>query len=225
MKKFVYLAAAAAVALTSTAASANPYNVSVGRQVFLDGGLAGSSLLRNETAQVSVAATHSALCTLAYTGASAPAGVATSEMVSAGATASGMVVLTADRVNPKGMAIGEAVYTGTFTATAPAANLSCPSGGTYELVTQEAQAGALISDAVMAEEPEPVCKEAAQADPKDDLVVGKCPKIWVEVSPAVYGPDIPEIRQTFSYSYALGTVSTTYASCGTGSLDGVGFTF
>jgi hypothetical protein len=235
MKKFVYLAAAAAVALTSTAASANPYSISVSRHVFLDGGLAGSSLLKTEVAQATVGATHSTLCTLSYGGPSAPVGIDAAVPVSDSGSASGGVTLTADRVNPKGMAIGEAIYTGTFTATASASNLSCAAGGTYEVITQEAQQGPLISEATTTSVQDEVCRaarkalvDANNADPANKNLGyaygDHCPDI-VTVVPAVYGSDIPEVKQTFSYSYTLGTVSTTYSAGGTGTLDGVSFTF
>jgi hypothetical protein len=241
----------AAMAQTATFSS-----VSVSRQVLLDGGAIGSQLLRDETATLSTTGTVSATCALSWDGNRVDPTLAhlANENVSASATVTGTTTMRATRVNPQGMAIGQAIYEGSWTTPAATHNLSCPNGGSR---TVPAVYGdpipavygdpipAVYGDpipAVTEQQPEPVCKAFAQANPQDGFNVGRdCPKITVVITPAQPGALItpeqpgalitpaqpgplitPEI--TYTYSYTLGQVSLA-ATGGTGRIDGVSFTF
>jgi hypothetical protein len=204
MKKFVYMAAAAAVALASTAASASTA-IEVGRQTLLDNGSAPATLRMSLSGSVTANGTHSLTCTLSWTGA-APTGtalddfnalnIAASSSSSSSAPVSGGTVslLYSGRINPKGMAVGDAIYNGSYshgqTGNSNVSGLSCPNGATLSLGYRAAVAGNPGQpqiDAVSAQPatyeqmPEPVCKAAALADNgpggTNILKVGDCPKV------------------------------------------------
>jgi len=260
MKKIAILAATA-LALTSTMAAAQSAQIQVSRQVLLDGGLAGSSLLRTETAVLNGTTSASAICTLGHNGNAAPVGVATSLAASGGtATASSSnFTLWASRTNPHGQAIGQATYgaqgggaaTWSPTLTVDNTDLSCPSGGTYQeeltpyippqLITA-AQQGQLITAATTTSAVDQPCRDARKATV--DAMGGPgqvaggygygshCPDI-VTVVAAVYGPDIegvysaevPATYATRSYSYTLGQITFGSTLMGSGTVDGVSFSF
>lgn len=259
MKKIAILAATA-LALTSTVAAAQTAQIQVSRQVLLDGGLAGSSLLRTETAVLNGTTSASAMCTLSHDGNAAPVGVAASVPASGGtATASNSnFTLWASRTNPHGQAIGQATYgaqggaaaTWSPTLTVNNTDLACPSGGTYQeeltayippqLITA-AQPGQLITPETTTTTVDQPCRDARKAVVDAIRAAGgnegyaygtHCPDI-VTVVPAGYGPEIeavysaavPATYATRTYSYTLGQITFGTTLTGSGTVDGVSFSF
>jgi hypothetical protein len=195
MKKFVYMAAAAAVALTSTTAVAST-PIEVGRQTLLDNGSAPATLRLNLTGAVTANGTHSLTCTLSWTGA-APTGtalddfsalnVATSNSSSSSAPVSGTVNLAySGRINPKGMAVGDAIYTGSFShgqsGNSNVSGLSCPTGATLTLGFRAAVPGSPGQDYVA-----PVAGKEAEYGRKQDTVCHAARKAVVDAIRAAGG--------------------------------------
>lgn len=173
MKK-IFLAAAAlsALAVPTAAVAAT---VEIQRETFLDNGVAPTSLQKYETVNVSANGTVSSYqCALSWMGtaptaaelASPAPGNTVPSMSVTGTTAAfsavpGTLLLTYNgRINPQGMATGNAVYEGEPVDTvisAGAVTLGCPLGGTVTLGYVAPTAGTTV------ETMDEVCKEARRA--------------------------------------------------------------
>jgi hypothetical protein len=200
MKKIAFLAATA-LAMTSTMASAQA--IEIGRQTLLDNGSAPSNLRLALKGAVTANGTHTLVCVLNqpnFVAASGSSDFAALNVTSIITTTSGTPIggkeielAYTGRINPKGMAVGDAVYTGSFTpitsSTQELSNLSCPEERTVHVGYRAAVAGDPGQEAVQAVDgkeaiydtmPEPVCKAAALADNGQGtnvLKVGDCPKV------------------------------------------------
>jgi hypothetical protein len=240
MKKIAILAGAALASTLAFAAPASAQtNIEVGRQTLLDNGAAPATLRLNLTGQATATGTHSLTCTLEYVG-GAPTGTALEDFTAlsiptnpsangnANETVSGQVSLQyTGRINPKGMAVGDAVYRGSFDAAAVAAAapspLLCPNGATVPNLGfraavpgtngQDAVIGSDAVPAIYGTKKEEVCMAAAQANPHDDLIPGKCPDV----------PDLNNVIQA-PRDAVIGRDAIP-ATNGTPQIDGVSVTY
>jgi len=210
--------AATALVLTSSMAAAAPLSVS--RQVLLDGGAVASGLRLEESVTVSALATTTGTCALTWGSNGAPTTHPFATSVPATTdtqTVSTSVTMRASRVNPQGMAIGQAVYNGDWAPAAPSGvtatlQASCPNGGSHQVeltpyiapqLISAAQQGAIITEATTTTTVDQPCHDARTAfvDAHNAVPGNKnmgyaygqfCPDIVTSVD-AVYGPDIPEV--------------------------------
>lgn len=187
--KSTILAATALVSMMAvpTAAMAQT-SFEIGRQTLLENGSAPATLRSTITGTATATGTHSLTCTFEWVTAE-PTGTALedfnglsvhqspSAIGNASAPVSGLVTLTYNgRINPKGMAVGDAMYQGSFNAVtvaaAAASPLSCPEGDTLTLgfrpevpavEGQDAIAAVTASDAIYGLKDDEECKARRRA--------------------------------------------------------------
>jgi hypothetical protein len=214
MKKIAILAATALASTLAFAAPASAQSIEVGRQTLLDNGSAPATLRTTLKAQVTSNGTHRLDCTLNAPTLTTPSAsedfaalnVPTSSSETSNTPVNvGEVILTYNgRINPKGMAVGDAMYAATLTPVAAssqsASGLSCPAARDVSVGFRAAVAGdpgqpfiaAVAADpgqpfiaavegkeAVYGTMPEPICKALALADApgRQHDKVSDCPKV------------------------------------------------
>jgi hypothetical protein len=260
MKKIATLAATALASTLAFATPAAAQSIEVGRQTLLDNGSAPATLRLNLTAQVTANGTHTLTCALNQPVLTTPSamedfaalGVQSSIITNSTTpvTVGALTLTYGGRINPKGMAVGDAIYTGSATpvssSSATASGLSCPQDRQVSVGARDAipgHPGQPFIAAVPAVDPvygtkkEEACMILAQADPKDDLIPGKCPDVIdtsVIVTPgqeAVAGqefiaavadvPAVPAQSVTISYTPSYSFSQTNISVV----VDGQTFTF
>lgn len=182
----------------------------IGRQTLLDNGSAPATLRSTLPGTATATGTHSLTCTLEWVSAS-PTDTALTDFnalsidnnPSATGKASepvvGSVTLTYNgRINPKGMAVGDAMYSGSFdsvaVAAAAASPLSCPNGDTLTLGFRERIPGDPGQEEVLA-----VIGKDALYGTKDDTACMAARKALVDAHNATVNKD--EKDKHWGYAY------------------------